>query len=86
MLVFGWISDKIGRKTGMMTATGIVALFSALSASSYGAGGSPYGLFAALSAYRYALTRDPPCYHLILPPGAASYLELVLEPSIPVGL
>jgi MFS family permease len=27
MLVFGWISDKIGRKFGMMAATGIVAFF-----------------------------------------------------------
>jgi len=52
MLVFGWISDKIGRKAGVMSATGIVALFSALSAASYGAGGNPYGLIAALSAYR----------------------------------
>jgi MFS family permease len=85
MLVFGWISDKIGRKTGMMSATGIVALFSALSASSYGAGGSPYGLFAALSAYRCASIPDLPSYRLI-PPDIASYLELVLEPSIPVGL
>ena len=52
MLVFGWISDKIGRKTGMMTATGIVALFSVLSAASFGANGNIYGLFAALSAWR----------------------------------
>ncbi|CAG7846966.1 Probable metabolite transport protein C1271.09 [Serendipita indica DSM 11827] len=55
MLVFGWISDKIGRKTGMMAATGIVALFSALSASSKGANGSIEGMLAALSAYRFLL-------------------------------
>ncbi|KIM32935.1 hypothetical protein M408DRAFT_20266 [Serendipita vermifera MAFF 305830] len=55
MIVFGWISDKIGRKTGMMSATGIVALFSLLSAASYGANGDVYGLFAALSAWRFLL-------------------------------
>ncbi|KAG8806785.1 hypothetical protein FRC19_007064, partial [Serendipita sp. 401] len=55
MLVFGWISDKIGRKTGMMTATGIVALFSFLSATSKGANGSIEGMLAALSAYRFLL-------------------------------
>jgi MFS family permease len=73
MLVFGWISDKIGRKTGMMTATGmsryalstwigltdlssgIVALFSLLSAASKGANGSVKGTLAALSAFRYVL-------------------------------
>lgn len=38
-----------------MTATGIVALFSALSAASYGAGGSIGGLIASLSAYRFLL-------------------------------
>ncbi|PVF97948.1 MFS general substrate transporter [Serendipita vermifera] len=55
MLVFGWISDKIGRKTGMMTATGIVALFSLLSAASKGANGSVKGTLAALSAFRFLL-------------------------------
>lgn len=55
MLVFGWISDKIGRKTGMMTATGIVALFSFLSACSKGANGSIPGMLDALSAFRFLL-------------------------------
>ncbi|KZP13573.1 MFS Git1p-related glycerophosphoinositol and glycerophosphocholine permease [Athelia psychrophila] len=38
MIVFAYISDKIGRKTGMMTATAIVAVFTALSAASDGIG------------------------------------------------
>ena len=38
-----------------MTATVIVALFSFLSATSYGAGGSVKGMLAALSAYRFLL-------------------------------
>ncbi|KAF8322554.1 metabolite transporter [Clavulina sp. PMI_390] len=55
MLVFGYLSDKMGRKFGMMTATVIVALFSALSAASYGAHDSFGGLIASLSAYRFLL-------------------------------
>lgn len=38
-----------------MTATVIVALFSALSAASFGAGDSFSGLIASLSAYRFLL-------------------------------
>ncbi|EJT97054.1 MFS general substrate transporter [Dacryopinax primogenitus] len=54
MLTFGIISDKIGRKAGMMSATAIVAVFSALSAGAYG-GGTVGGMVAALSAYRFFL-------------------------------
>jgi len=55
MLIFGWISDKIGRKFGMMAATGIVALFSGLSAASAGAHHSTNGLLAMLCACRFLL-------------------------------
>jgi len=55
MLTFGWISDKIGRKFGMMAATGIVALFSLLSAASAGAHHSAGGLLAMLCACRFLL-------------------------------
>ncbi|KAJ8502929.1 hypothetical protein ONZ45_g11307 [Pleurotus djamor] len=55
MLVFGYLSDKIGRKFGMMTATAIVAVFSALSAASKGANGSFGGMLAMLSACRFLL-------------------------------
>ncbi|KZT50563.1 putative metabolite transporter [Calocera cornea HHB12733] len=54
MLTFGIVSDKLGRKAGMMTATGIVFVFSALSAGSYG-GGTIGGMVAALSAWRFLL-------------------------------
>ncbi|XP_006459103.1 hypothetical protein AGABI2DRAFT_191164 [Agaricus bisporus var. bisporus H97] len=55
MLVFGYLSDKIGRKFGMMVASGIVALFSGLSAASSGAHGSLDGMLAMLSAMRFLL-------------------------------
>ncbi|KAI0370362.1 metabolite transporter [Pilatotrama ljubarskyi] len=55
MLVFGYLSDKLGRKFGMMLATGIVALFSGLSAASSGANQSVHGLLAMLSACRFLL-------------------------------
>lgn len=55
MLIFGWISDKIGRKFGMMFATGIVAFFSGLSAASTGAHHSTSGLLAMLCACRFLL-------------------------------
>ena len=54
-LAFGYISDKLGRKFGMISATVIVVLFSILSAASYGAGGSTTGMLAALAAYRFLL-------------------------------
>ncbi|ETW82848.1 major facilitator superfamily [Heterobasidion irregulare TC 32-1] len=55
MLVFGYLSDKLGRKFGMMLATGIVALFSGLSAASSGAHHSLGGMLAMLSACRFLL-------------------------------
>ncbi|BFZ59982.1 glycerophosphoinositol permease [Saitoella coloradoensis] len=54
-LLFGYFSDKIGRKFGILSATIIVIVFSALSAGSYGAGGSVRGMFAALTVYRFFL-------------------------------
>lgn len=38
-----------------MISTIILIIFAALSAGAYGAGGSQYGLFAALTAYRFFL-------------------------------
>ncbi|KZV92435.1 MFS general substrate transporter [Exidia glandulosa HHB12029] len=55
MLTFGFLSDRFGRKFGMMTATGIVALFSLLSGLSGGANGSITGMLACLSAFRFLL-------------------------------
>ncbi|KAG9128385.1 hypothetical protein FRC07_014798 [Ceratobasidium sp. 392] len=55
MLLFGYLSDKVGRKFGMMSATIIVAVFSFLSACSAGAHGSISGLLAMLSACRFLL-------------------------------
>ncbi|EGN99154.1 hypothetical protein SERLA73DRAFT_182000 [Serpula lacrymans var. lacrymans S7.3] len=55
MLAFGYISDKLGRKFGMMSATAIVALFSGLSAASSGANHSFGGMIAMLCACRFLL-------------------------------
>ncbi|KAJ8589545.1 MFS general substrate transporter [Rhizopogon salebrosus TDB-379] len=55
MLTFGYLSDKVGRKFGMMAATGIVALFSGISAASSGANHSINGMLAMLSACRFLL-------------------------------
>ncbi|KAH9481417.1 Glycerophosphocholine permease GIT4 [Psilocybe cubensis] len=79
MLVFGYLSDKIGRKFGMMSATGIVALFSLLSAASAGAHGSVNGLLSMLSAMRFLLGigvgAEYPC-------GSVSASEQSEEPGI----
>lgn len=55
MLIFGWVSDHLSRKIGMIVATIILIIFSALAAGSYGAHGSIGGLLAALTAYRFLL-------------------------------
>ncbi|KAF8887377.1 major facilitator superfamily domain-containing protein [Infundibulicybe gibba] len=55
MLTFGYLSDKVGRKFGMMAASGIVVVFSALAAASSGAHGSVGGLLSMLSACRFLL-------------------------------
>ncbi|THH29999.1 hypothetical protein EUX98_g4190 [Antrodiella citrinella] len=55
MLTFGYLSDKLGRKFGMMLATGIVALFAGLSAASTGAHHSLHGLLQMLIACRFLL-------------------------------
>lgn len=54
-LVFGFTSDHWSRKWSLFISTVILFLFAILSTASYGAGGSIYGLFAALTAYRFFL-------------------------------
>ncbi|KAF9448518.1 putative metabolite transporter [Macrolepiota fuliginosa MF-IS2] len=51
----GWLSDKIGRKFGMMAASGIVVVFALLSSASAGAHGSLSGMLAMLSTMRFLL-------------------------------
>ncbi|KAJ5168706.1 Glycerophosphodiester transporter GIT2 [Penicillium canariense] len=53
MLIFGYTSDHWSRKWSLMISTIILFIFAALCAGSYGAGGSQYGMFAALTAYRF---------------------------------
>ncbi|PLB55502.1 inorganic phosphate transporter [Aspergillus steynii IBT 23096] len=54
-LVFGYLSDHWSRKWSLMISTIILIIFGALSAGSYGYHGSTYGMFAALTAYRFFL-------------------------------
>lgn len=55
MLTFGYMSDKIGRKFGMMASTTIIGLFAFLSACSQGAHNSTKGLVACLTAFRFLI-------------------------------
>ncbi|KDQ14967.1 hypothetical protein BOTBODRAFT_187665 [Botryobasidium botryosum FD-172 SS1] len=55
MVIFGYLSDKVGRRFGMLSACSIIAIFSALSAASKGAGGSVDGMLQALIAYRFLI-------------------------------
>ncbi|KAL4895233.1 major facilitator superfamily domain-containing protein [Aspergillus ambiguus] len=54
-LIFGYSSDHWSRKWSLMVSTVILIVFGALSAGAYGLRGSQYGLFAALTAYRFFL-------------------------------
>jgi MFS family permease len=55
MLFFGYTSDHFSRKWSLFASTILIILFAALGTGSYGAGGSPTGLFSALVAYRFFL-------------------------------
>jgi len=55
MLLFGYTSDHFSRKWSLLASTGIIIVFAALGAGSYGAGGSVGGLLAALTAFRFLL-------------------------------
>ena len=54
-LVFGYFSDHWSRKWCLLISTLILFVFAALGAGSYGYHDSIYGLFAALTAYRFFL-------------------------------
>lgn len=55
MLIFGYTSDHWSRKWSLVISTVILFLFAALSAGAYGANDNVYGLFAALTAYRFLI-------------------------------
>ncbi|KAJ4299099.1 glycerophosphoinositol permease [Kalmusia sp. IMI 367209] len=55
MLFFGYTSDHFSRKWSLFASTIIIILFATLGTGSYGAGGSPKGMLAALVAYRFFL-------------------------------
>ncbi|KAE8351650.1 inorganic phosphate transporter [Aspergillus coremiiformis] len=54
-LIFGYVSDHWSRRWSLMISTIILIIFSALCAGAYGLHGSQYGMFAALTAYRFFL-------------------------------
>ncbi|KAF8079338.1 putative metabolite transporter [Lyophyllum atratum] len=82
MILFGYLSDKMGRKFGMMSASALILLFSGLSASSSGAHGNVGGLLSMLSAMRFflgiGLGAEYPC-------GSVSASEQSEEPGISKG-
>jgi MFS family permease len=53
-LFFGYLSDHWSRANALLVSTVILIIFAALGAGSYG-GGTPSGVFAALTAYRFLL-------------------------------
>lgn len=55
MLTWGYISDRFGRKSGMMSATVIIILGAILQTGAWGAGGSVTGMLQALIAYRFLI-------------------------------
>jgi MFS family permease len=54
-LSFGYLVDRWSRKAGMLIAMSILILFTILCSGAYGYRGSPEGLFAAITAYRFFL-------------------------------
>ncbi|CAK7897795.1 major glycerophosphoinositol permease Git3p [[Candida] anglica] len=56
MLTFGYVSDRISRKWGMLFTNAMLILFTILTAAAtWGANGSIYGLLAAITAFRFLL-------------------------------
>ncbi|ORY77342.1 major facilitator superfamily domain-containing protein [Protomyces lactucae-debilis] len=51
-LCFGYVTDRVGRKNGMLIATSLLILWTAMCAGAYGLNGSIPGLFAAITCYR----------------------------------
>lgn len=55
-LSFGYVSDRISRKKGMLFTNACLIFFTLLTCvGTWGAHGSPYGLFAALTTFRFFL-------------------------------
>lgn len=52
-LLFGYLSDHWSRKWSLFISNMILVFFAILSAGSWGLHGSIYGMFAALTAYRF---------------------------------
>ncbi|WVQ96859.1 hypothetical protein IAU59_003966 [Kwoniella sp. CBS 9459] len=77
-LSFGWISDKVGRKFGMLLCTAIVFVFSALQAASKGPG--PQGTINALMAYRFLVGIGIGGEY---PTGSVAAAENTEDPDIP---
>ncbi|KAH8917490.1 MFS general substrate transporter, partial [Atractiella rhizophila] len=81
-LVFGYFSDSIGRKFGMILATLIVAVFAALSAGSYG-GGTTGGMLSALAAWRFFIGIGIGAEY---PAGSVACGESSEDPAIKQGI
>jgi len=55
ILIFGWTSDHCSWKWSLVISTLLVLLFSVLGTGSYGAGGSAFGHFEALTVWKFLL-------------------------------
>lgn len=51
--MFGYLADHWSRKWTLLISSIILIVFAALAAGSYGLNDSQFGLFAALTAYRF---------------------------------
>jgi len=78
-LSFGYISDKVGRKFGMMSATAIVAVFALLSSTVKGVDGNLRSMLSQLAVWRFmigiGLGAEYPC-------GSVAASEQSEEPGI----
>ncbi|ORY74744.1 major facilitator superfamily domain-containing protein [Leucosporidium creatinivorum] len=79
MLTWGYISDKFGRKSGMMSATTIIVVFAILQTGAYGAGGSITGMLQALIAYRFLIGIGIGAEY---PAGSVACAESTEDPAI----
>jgi len=79
---FGYITDRYGRRPGMLFACIWLALFSVISGLAYGAGGSLQGMFTALIAYRFLIGIGIGAEY---PAGSVAASENSEDPGVPTG-
>lgn len=85
-LGFGFVVDRYGRKSSMLTASCIMIVGSALCAAAYGAHGSVDGMLAALIVYRFITGIGSTfSFSRVHPVGAVNLLTVTLLRSAPIS-